>query len=89
MTPKEFRAKVKKILDCEGYVYFDKLKNQTLINNVGSRISLDELVSLSKLTCTEGIVYETEVGYYGDISHNIIIYGFSLFEDEENNYEDE
>jgi len=81
MTPKEFRTKVGKILDGKFYVCFDKLHNETTIDGLESRISFDELLSLSKLTNSNSIVYKTEIGYYGDVSHCITIYGFSLFED--------
>lgn len=82
ITPEEFKAKVEKILaDDNLYITFDELNNETSIGNVKSRISLDELLSLSRLTNTNSIIYETETGWYGDVSHGITIYGFSLFED--------
>lgn len=81
ITPEEFKAKVEKILDGKFYVCFDKLHNETTVEGLASRISFDELLSLSKLTNSNSIVYKTEIGYYGDISHGITIYGFSLFEE--------
>lgn len=81
ITPEEFRTKVEKILDGEFYVCFDKLHNETTVDGLTSRISFDELLLLSKLTNSNSIVYKTEIGYYGDISHGITIYGFSLFEE--------